>query len=345
MLVRFLAGLTYLGLAAAAPPQSVPADLNDFGLVCFCNSRVATPHMIVGLDNNGHILSLLRTPKTKADIIAAGQPILDSQLRTLRDWGLVKQEGDRFSLAFPVFGPPEMAALRGRLAPVADRIAQASSADLADIAAEVRRRGRAESAHALLFAYVLDGLVWRDLEERNLLPAQDITVSQPYWAGTFWAVFPKQDDMPGTNDISVGDANLRMMWTPAVLHHFSRLVNDSAVRSWLESIDSRRAPPPKSPVDRAIVVDERTDDPIHLRGKAIAHRVTEEIVNIRLDDLIPDADGKQRVVIATHELIWLVLERMSRAKDFAPPTEAASLASDYAELDPLLVIALRKRKP
>src|SRR5437764_975835 len=118
--------------AAANPPTtqtlSEPASIADFELICFCTSRVGTPHPIVTMDNNGVILKIARTPVSKADVIAQGVPVLDSQIRVLRDWDLLQKTPDgKFVTKMGVLGPVQMAELRSRLAPHAKALVQSSS--------------------------------------------------------------------------------------------------------------------------------------------------------------------------------------------------------------------------
>src|SRR3954452_10067825 len=91
-----------IALFAAAPAPADPADLKEFGLICFCTSRVATPHGLVRTGNNGRVLLLARRGATKSQIISAGEPASDAQLAKLRKWGLLTRKGARYRTAFPV---------------------------------------------------------------------------------------------------------------------------------------------------------------------------------------------------------------------------------------------------
>src|SRR3954447_23386954 len=96
-----------ISTVAASPvqAQSVPADLNQFGLICFCNSRVATPHFIIPLDDNGRVLFLARNGATREQLAQAGAPISASQIQLLKDWELLAEKDKVLKTAFPVLEP------------------------------------------------------------------------------------------------------------------------------------------------------------------------------------------------------------------------------------------------
>lgn len=323
-----LIALSILSAAPAAAPAD-PPDLKDYGLICFCTARTATPHGLVKSDNNARILLLARDGVTKAQISAAGEPVSDSQLQALLDWGLVTQKDDRFTTSFPILGSAQMAALRARLEPVSTELIRKIAPDLKAVQGELHARGQVESAEAVLFGYILDGLTWRALEEAKALPSQDLDVEHPYWNGAFWAVFPRQEAMPGTNSRTEGKTEIRMMWTQPVLPWFERLVRSGGA----------------SAVPGAVVVREASADPIYLRGRAAAAHIASAVMATKLDDVIPSAGPKQRALIATHELIWMLLDRANRDLGFKAPAVLKDGATSLRDVKPLVVVIERADTP
>jgi hypothetical protein len=61
-LVVSLLALTPFVLGAQA------TSLADFDLICFCNSRVSTPHFVVRMDDNGAILYTARAGATRGRV-------------------------------------------------------------------------------------------------------------------------------------------------------------------------------------------------------------------------------------------------------------------------------------
>ena len=320
-----------LSIASAAPTiaPADPPNLKDYGLICFCTARTATPHRLVKADNNGRILLLARNGVTKPQIVAAGEPVSDSQLQALQDWGLLAQKDDRFTTSFPILGSTQMAALRARLEPISTDLSRKIAPDIKAVQTELHARGQSKSMEAVLFGYILDGLTWRALEEAKALPAQDLDVEHPYWNGAFWAVFPKQETMPGTNSQTEGKTEIRMMWTQPVLPWFERLARGGGA----------------SALPGAVVVRETSADTIYVRGRAASAHIASAVMAANLDDVIPSADAKQRVLIATHELIWMLLDRANRDLGLKAPAVLKDGATTLQDVTPLVVVIERADTP
>jgi hypothetical protein len=317
--------VTSLALVGTSVPAHAadPTDLGQFGLICFCTSKVATPHALVGTANNDRILMLARRGVTAKQLARQGVPASKAQLRKLQDWGLLVRDGRTFTTAFPILGSAEMAALRARLAPIATRLEREIAPELQAVRAELRARDQIESEEAVLFAYILDGLTWRELEAAHALPSQKIDTAHPYWNGTFWAVYPKQEAMPGTNSKRLDGVEVRMMWTPLVLPWFDRLTG---------------------PLPTSVTVNEGAGDPIYLHGRKVAQRVASAVSGARLADVIRSAQPRQRVLIATHELIWMLLDRINRDMGIVPPPALKQGAGSLADVAPL-VVTVRADRP
>lgn len=332
---------------AAAQGARAPSDLNEFGLICFCNSRVATPHMPISFDNNGEVLFLARDGTTREALHAAGAVVSESQIQMLKDWGLLTERDKRLVTAFPVLEPSRMAALRQSLAPLQRAILGPVLPHVRAIKGELARRGQQEATYATMFAYVLDGLVWEVLEGTGKMPSTDITVERPYWAGTFWAVYPKQDFMPGTNTRSSGRAALKMMWNPAVLERVNALYASAPAKEWLEQANEGRPAAGALFADRKaapVVIREDLRDPIHLHGSRIAEIVAGAIAPADLSRALPAADESRRLLIGTHELIWAVLADVVTAEKVAIPKVLTSGASRDEDLGPLVIGVIKAPK-
>ena len=325
--------------SAVAQPADVPPDLNRFGLICFCSSRVATPHMVIGYDSNGRLLYLARNGATREQLSAAGVPPSESQVRLLKDWGLLREKNKVLTTAFPVLEPDSMATLRERLRPVANRLVPRLGPHVASIKRELARRGQGEAAYALLFSYVLDGLVWDQLRSSGKLPKTDITIERPYWAGTFWAVYPKQDAMPGTNTRSHGRVALKMMWNPRVLEPINDFYGAAQTGRWIEAVAAGAGAPQlfAGAKARPVLVREETSDPLFAHGSAIARPIAQAMLATDLSAELPAADESQRLLIGTHELIWLVLADLAAAHRISPPSVLTVGAKSSSDLAPLVI--------
>jgi hypothetical protein len=147
-----------------------PPDLAEWGLHCFCLTARQTPQSIVRLDDNGRLLYRAARGVTVAALRSEGFAAGESQIRLLEVFGLLRKTGDRLTTAFPVLGPDVVGPLRGRIAEVTQDLAEAIAADATGICGILGDAGHAASAYAVVFDYALDGLLWRRLARRNVLP-------------------------------------------------------------------------------------------------------------------------------------------------------------------------------
>lgn len=289
-----------------------PDDLAKWGLHCFCLGARSTPHHVVKMDDNGRLLFRARLGVSRAELRRQGIDPLESQIALLRAYHLLAIEGDRLVTTFPVLGSRETAELRARMGVLVSAIAPEIATDVSAFADVLVGRGLAHCAYAVLFGYVIDGLVWDVLRSGGLLPAGELSVERPYWNGAFWAVYPPRDGAMGTNEIKEPGAGLTMVWTDPTVRAVNRLAETPGLRPALRaagrdealvadggsvwSLDGGRATIP--------IVRRREADPVH----AIGSRIAAKIVSALLRD-IPEGD----VVVVAHELIWNLMDALETA--------------------------------
>lgn len=69
------------------------------------------------------------------------------------------------------------------------------------------------STYTILFSYVLDDLVWDELEEARIVMERKITGEKPFWAGFLWAVYPTRKFSSGTNSSTDQGVGLYLHWS------------------------------------------------------------------------------------------------------------------------------------
>ncbi|WP_340682023.1 hypothetical protein LCL61_25300 [Amycolatopsis coloradensis] len=295
-----------------------PDDLAKWGLHCFCLGARSTPHHVVKMDDNGRLLFRARLGVSRTELRHQGIDPLDSQIALLRAYHLIAVEGDRLVTTFPVLGSQETAALRARMAGLADVIAPEIAADVSAFSDVLAGRGLAHCVYGVLFGYVIDGLVWDCLRSDGLLPAGELSVERPYWNGAFWAVYPPREGAMGTNEIKEAGVGLTMVWTDPTVESLNRLVESPALRPALRAVG--RGDLPRATfmageghtwtltVDGAWptipLIRRRESDPVH----AIGLRIAAKVVSVLLRDML-----KPGVVVAAHELIWNLMEALEAA--------------------------------
>jgi hypothetical protein len=352
----------YGGVATSAAGSNAPDDLSKWDLICFCNTVEYTPHRVLKADDNGRILFYASKGATKEQLAAASLKPLESQLMVLRDWHLLKKDGDIYTTSIPVLGPDRISHIRSVLHSIAAQVADHSRSDVAVIVRALRERHLDEHEYAVVFSYVLDGLVWERLDARSTAPNWDITASHPFWSGLFWATFPKREGVPGTNSRQLGNVTLRLMWTDETLPFISNLQSSPDVEAFLKSIKDGQAnaAPIKSKdgewrlvnadgTMQVPVIHERKGDVIYDAGMRISDALVSKLLEPKLlkslKPYIPYASDYEESIIIAHEFIWSVLDAMLAKGEITKPA-ALRLG---AQLTPetvrsLVVISVRDKK-
>lgn len=340
--------------------QSVqpPDDLSQWDLICYCITSVSTPHFAVRADTNGRILYYAQTGATKSQIEhAMAAPVLSSQLELLRDWRLLQRNGDIYTTNIPVLGPKQIGRLRERMGSLAIKIAAENRNEVQKIALELGRRRLSDRLYAVMFSYVLDGLTWDRLQSREAIPRMKITAGHPFWDGTFWALYPKRKDAPGTNTVDGDGITLRMTWTDPVLKQVNALLDAPALTSAMQKAAKSNCQH-LSVEDKARnkwdfglpggwcafpVIQESGSDPIHAASMKIADRIAKAVLDQDMQDLVNGgATVQQAHLIETHELLWEVLDAFERQDLVHQPPVLRTGSATTSTLLPLLVLTVRR---
>lgn len=350
-----LLGLTFLCLTPGGILAGQAPSIRDWKLVCFCNSRVRTPHFVVQMDNNGVILYAARSGTSRTRLRADGIPTSDSQLRLLVDWELLKVQGDSLRTAFPVLGPDATKTLRAELRTLATRVLP-DLRPLVDSAVRLmRQRMDSTAVYSAVFSYILDGLVWDSLAPGAELVATDITVDHPFWHGAFWAISSERDNAPGTNSSRLDDsASALLTWTQTTLELQQRLEtgkNGAAIARAVRQSDPATLPATLAPYKlfspdrkpRFALIDERGSDPTPAAARALAGAIARGFRSwIEKSDLprrLGISDSGLATLILYHEHMWDLLDGMVAGGAFPKPvTPRQPTPSDIA---PLITVILR----
>lgn len=354
---RHLAVVTFaVCFSCAAPPRVAPAQvtLADWDLVCFCNSRVNTPHFIVRMEANGAILYAARNGITRQQLGSTGVPASSTAIQLLRDWGLLTPRGDTLRTALPVLGGDRMTMLRRDLRGAADSMLPRLRPLVDSITAVLAARGTPESAYAVVFSYILDGLVWEEFGDAADVPAQ-LDVAHPFWNGAFWAVHPKRMNAPGTNAYWVDSVGMRVMWTDstlALLRPVQSSANRTALARALRSANVNDIPESLrayalfrgdgSPA--FAVVSSVEDDELAQASRSLARQVAEGVHRwlrgVDMSERLDTRDPRLALLVTYHEFMLELLDALEAAGAVTKP--AVLRAPLRAELVAPLIVVVRE---
>jgi hypothetical protein len=324
-----------------AEKVEAPSNLAEWGLHCFCITARHTPHAIVKADNNGRILWRARNGTTLEELRAVGASATDSQISLMRTYGLLTEEGGRFTTAFPILGPDIIVPLRTRLRGLANRLAPEVAPEAKTIASLLARAGYRGNSYAVVFGYALDGLLWDELRNRDALPDTTLDLDHPIWRGAFWAIYPERSGAPGTNEVALNGSNLVAVWTD----HTVIALNDrlASAKGSPTTVDLTTG---KTAVGRMPVVRNTRDDPIHAAAQRIAVVTATALLDTSegraLLESIPHASRSQAVVILAHELIWDITDSLVVAGAIVRPAALDGDRPGAAQLNQLMFLRVSR---
>ena len=318
--------------ARAIAPVHEAQDLSEYELLCYCEAPGPLPQNIVRMDNNGEILLACRAGETRGQLGRARIDHSESQIQLLKDWRLLQEDAGVLRTQVPVLPPPETLALRARMRKHAAVIASHIRGDLRALTAQLKAVGRDRNTFAVLFSYVLDGLVWEQLNQRGLVKERKLSVEEPLWSGVFWASYPPRSFTCGTNSERRGNKELFISWSRSSRQLMKPFLADwRSVSRMFEQLSSggrvtdtglRRLFAPYELFDQqgrftGPVLKEVSGDPLYERSLAIAARVAEDVERridpARVSSELGLGNEQAALVIAYHELMWELLDNLERA--------------------------------
>lgn len=323
-----------------------PEDIAQWDMICFCETTVGTPHSVIRMDTNGRILFKALGGATLATLRAAVPNLSESQLRTLEDWSLVHKSGGTYWTSFPALGPDKSRSLRAALNQEARALLPRISKDAATISQILAKEELETHAYAVIFSYVLDGLVWDELKAKGIGVPWAVTADHPFWNGLFWAVFPKRSEAPGTDTFANGPVTVRVLWTAKTLPALNRMMNSPEFTAWLKMNSSL---PIRSKMTnfryqgeyiRFPVIANDSSDPIFKAGSRMAEKIAERIVVRDWSGFAPGTDRRQAAVIAAHEFIWECLTALRHAGVVTAPPQKSQ--DDLKSLAPFVIATVAR---
>jgi len=329
------------------PDSAVPADFTDFEFIQYITAPHSTPQNILRLDNNGEIVLAARGGVTRSQLEVLGVSFSESQIALLKTWRLLKEEGDTLASLIPILGPEDTRRLRRRIQTAASAIAAELHPAVSRLQTELGKTGRAHNAYTIIFSYVLDGLVWDEFEKHGVLDNREVTAETPLWSGYVWALYPPRTFSPGTNTISDEGISLKVAWAEATLPKMRpfvadiptlvRMFNDYKERGRVEDERVREVFGLFGLFDETgrftiPVIAENDSNRLYKLAKTVAEGVAAEAPTLLDLPLLATEfgfrDERQALVVAYHELMWEILDRLEadglvqRPVAFAEPDQA-----------------------
>lgn len=151
-------------------------------------------------DNDLALLVAARRPTTLEQILAAGIPFRASQIDRLKDWGLLRQQGETFEATFPIILEAEVESLASLLDGIVPALANATVGSfrrLAQITAPGPESEVNAAALPAVATWILHGPVWARLASDPRTGLDALTADQMSrfpnrgWWGVVWYMRPR----------------------------------------------------------------------------------------------------------------------------------------------------------
>ncbi len=322
--------ITLLLVASAPSIQAQRADsladlpFESYSFIQYAATDGPGPQNILRLDNNGEIALLARKGITREEIEVT---FTESQIALLKTFRLLEERNDTLTTAFPILPPEQTRLLRLQIQVTAPHLAKQLADHVGSFVEQLRTIGREGNAYTILFSYVLDGLVWDELEQRALIDVREISSKSPLWAGEVWALHPPRAFASGTNAISEEGVSLKVNWTEDAIPHMLPFVADfpTLIQMFEDyrtvgAVENSRVREVFGPFDlfdaegefTIPVLIEEASNPLYSLALSVAKMATDEApALLDLAALVEEfgfRDEKQALIIAYHELMWDVMD-------------------------------------
>lgn len=355
-------------IQAQEAEKQKPLTLRDYRIVQYIQTdgKHYSPYRIFGLDNNGAVLDACREGKTKTQLVEMGLPVIDSQILFLESYGLLTYKDKVIKTAFPILDADKTQRMRELTKRVAPDLAEYIRSDVSELISLLKKTGRDKNAYSILFAYVVDGLIWDVFEREGLVPPIEITAERPFWAGEIWAFYPPRNFSCGTNTYSIGRYALKFNWSRtgmSIIRPFfgvlraldNEVFKQFADKGFIEDSKAKATLLPYGIFDdsdslRIPIIEEDEENELYRVSLSIARRIAEKSLSLLAPDemnaLYDFRDVQQAMVVVFHELMWDlmgVLEEqgiIQKPVVFANPEEASS--EDIVDL--LLIVKKEPRR-
>lgn len=180
---------------------SQATDYNDWKNwedICYCTMNNSYhPSSILSADDNLQLLLSLKNGLTRKQIDSLKIPYVRSQLLLLESYHLINKTDGIYKTAIPILDSEQTARLRKQSRSTANKIYPEIENECRNLVTHLANQNRLNNAYSILFSYVLDGLIWTQLEKEGIVERMD---TAGIWSGNYWFLTPRRAvDCGGTN--------------------------------------------------------------------------------------------------------------------------------------------------
>ena len=307
--------------------KSHSVSFKDYELHFFGHATGYTPQSIIRLDNNGEILLACKTGKNIEQLKESNIKITQSQIILLQDWRLLIKENDTFKTSFPILNSSETEYLRKISKEVAQGIGPELKDEICALKDVLKSQGYEKNIYTILFSYILDNLVWLELEEPQKIMEKEITIKEPFWAGFLWALYPSRKFSCGTNSSTNQGVGLYLNWSKTGGKLIFSVYSDREAYTYLledivkyGKVQNKKAITVFKPYNildsdgnlTIPVIVEDMSNSLYEPCEVLAQKVARQVLNtLNIQELRSELhieDRSETIIVAYHELMWDLLD-------------------------------------
>ena len=337
VLVSFISLLSGRAQEIQKPVNDITRSWDKYEICQFISTSGSSPQSIMNLDNNGEILLACLSGKTADQLRVKDIKILESQIRLLKDWGLMKEENDTLTTTFPILDENNTKELRNHSREIASILAKDLEDDVIRLTKKLESLQREKNIYTILFSYVMDDLGWEILKKRKM-EQRKITLENPYWSGVIWAINPPRIFSCGTNSITDQGVTFYVNWSERTIKkmvpfiadwkNFGKMFDDYLLKGFVEDINAFEVFAPFNLFDSSgqftvPVIEEKAGDPLYEICHAISEKIADRVpglINIsEIDKSFGFANNEEALVVLYHELMWDLLDYFEKQQLIQKP--------------------------
>jgi hypothetical protein len=340
-------GTLAVALAVGAGGAALPG-LDQYDVFQYINLQGPSPAKIARLDTNGQVLFACRHASSRDAIRAAGVAFSESQIQLLKIMGLLSEHDGLLTTTFPILQPTDTSRLRAATAEASAAMLDQVEPFVTSLKSALDSDFNSEHAFAIVFSYVLDGLVWQQLNPMVQSPGPpSAESSNPFWSGQLWAISPKRNDTVGTTTDYKDGYMLYVVWSPQAKGVLAPIyesgvdahlllsqiaangrVTDAVTRAAYSAVGILN--PNGKPL--VPIISRQPDNPLqqacqHL-ADAVVSGTTAHLDFQRLADGFDLGDPHTAMIVSYHELMWDLLALLQQRGILTRPAVLTSPPAD-----------------
>lgn len=181
--------------------------------ICYCSiNDFYHPSTILSADNNLELFFALKDGLTQKQLNSLNIPNTRSQLILLETYKLIHYSDGTYKTAIPILDTSQTNRLREQSKQTANDIYPEIEKECSELVKYLKNQNLSNNAYSILFSYVLDGLIWTQFENEEIVREWD---KNGAWSGNYWFLTPKRTlDCGGTNAWTKENISFKWNWSP-----------------------------------------------------------------------------------------------------------------------------------